>query len=292
MAERLEIDGLRALLAIASQGGVTRAADHLALSQSAVSHKIKRLEQNLDCTLLARRPGGPLFTEAGLRLLEYARRMIDLHDEALAALGRKALAGTIQLGMTEDTTSSGIARILGRFTRLYPEIKVRTRISQSLTLEDWLKDAKIDIAVMQIFKRDIRPDDLVLYEDRLYWVKSHDLTLDSQKPVPFLTFDENCFYRHWALDEGSARGQRFETVLECGSAAGIRSAALSGLGIALLNGLHLTPELDLITQELPSPPEIAYVVRAHKKSRTPPVRALIGEIEREIGGTRLLLKAS
>ena len=132
MTERLEIDALRALLAISTHGGVTRAAEHLALSQSAVSHKIRRLEKNLDCVLLARRAGGPVFTDAGLRLLDYARRMIDLHDEALASLAKKPLAGTIRLGMTEDTTISGVTRILGRFTRLYPEVHVSTRSSQSL----------------------------------------------------------------------------------------------------------------------------------------------------------------
>ena len=72
MPERLDIEGLRALVAISVHGGVTRAAEYLALSQPAVSHKIRRLEYILDCELLARRAGGPLFTEAGSRLLDYA----------------------------------------------------------------------------------------------------------------------------------------------------------------------------------------------------------------------------
>lgn len=86
----------------------------------------------------ARRAGGPLFTEAGERLLGYAQRMMELHDEALKALGKKSLTGTIRLGMTEDTTGGDVARILGRFTRLHPETQVRTRINQSLTLSSWL----------------------------------------------------------------------------------------------------------------------------------------------------------
>ena len=177
MNERLDIEGLRALVAIAAQGGVTRAAESLALSQPAVSHKIKKLENMLDCDLLARRAGGPLLTEAGDRLLNYARRMMDLHDEALAALGKKPLAGTIHLGMTEDTTGGDVARILGRFTRLHPEAEVRTRISQSLTLSDWLEAGDIDIAVMQVFTHAVRRDDLILYEDHLHWIKSPDLPL-------------------------------------------------------------------------------------------------------------------
>jgi DNA-binding transcriptional LysR family regulator len=282
MAERLDIDGLRALLAIATHGGVTRAAEHLALSQPAVSHKIKRLETVLDCDLLARRAGGPLFTEAGERLLGYAQRMMDLHDEALAALGKKALAGTIRLGMTEDTTGGDVARILGRFTRLHPATRVRTRISQSLTLNDWLAAGEIDIAVMQIFRHEVRPDDLVLYQDRLHWIKSHELQLDLSAPVPFLAFDSNCFYKHWANAEGSQAGHRFEAVLECPSAAGILSSVRSGLGVALMNGLHLSPDIEVIEGIFPDPPPIAYVVRTRPKTRNDAVRALVREISREV----------
>jgi molybdenum-dependent DNA-binding transcriptional regulator ModE len=56
---RLDIDALRALRAIRQHGGVTRAGEALGLTQSAVSHKIKRLETSLDCDLLNRRSGGP-----------------------------------------------------------------------------------------------------------------------------------------------------------------------------------------------------------------------------------------
>ncbi len=282
MTERLDIDGLRALLAIATYGGVTRAAEHLALSQPAVSHKIKRLEKALDCDLLARRAGAPQFTEDGQRLLDYAKRMIDLHDEALAALGKKALTGTIKLGMTEDMTSGGLSRILGRFTRLYPEINVRTKISQSLILADRLEAGEIDIAVMQIFKRDAKPSDLVIYEDSLHWVKSYDFPLEPSSQIPYLAFDDQCFYKRWVKTEGTQAGHAFETVLECPSAAGLLSATRSGLGVAVINGLQLTPDLDVIEGEFPKPPPIVYIARTRPKERNDAVRALVQEISREV----------
>jgi len=283
MSDRLDIEGLRALVAISTHGGVTRAADHLALSQPAVSHKIKRLETVLDCDLLARRAGGPLFTESGLRLLEYARRMMDLHDEALAALGKKQLAGTIRLGMTEDTTGGDVARILGRFMRLHPETKVSTRIGQSLTVSDWLSAGEIDIAVIQVLRDEVRRDDIVLYEDRLHWIRSHDLPLRQNAPVPFLAFDQNCFYKHWAQSRAALAGLEFEAVLECPSVAGILSATRAGLGIALMNGLHVPADLEVIEDVFPEPPAIAYVARSVPKSRSDAVRALLGEIAAEVG---------
>ncbi|MBO9452833.1 LysR family transcriptional regulator [Tropicibacter sp. R16_0] len=283
MAERLDIEGLRALVAISTHGGVTRAAEHLALSQPAVSHKIKRLETVLDCELLARRAGGPLFTEAGTRLLEYARRMMDLHDEALAALGKKPLAGTIRLGMTEDTTGGDVARILGKFTRLHPDTKVSTRIGQSLTLSDWLSSGEIDIAVIQVLRDDVLRDDIVLYEDRLHWIKSHDLPLKPNAPVPFLAFDQNCFYKHWAQAQSDGTELQFETVLECPSVSGILAATRAGLGVALMNGLHVSPDIEVIEGVFPEPPAIAYVARSNPKIRSDAARALLNEIATEVG---------
>ncbi|WP_338549202.1 LysR family transcriptional regulator [Roseovarius phycicola] len=281
MAERLEIDAMRALCAIGTSGGVTNAARQLGLSQSAVSHKIKRLESALDCALLARQSGGPLFTDAGKRLHDYALRIINLHDEALSDLGKKNLNGAIRLGMTEDATTSDIAGILGRFTRLYPSVSVRTRTSQSLNVQAWLQADELDLAMMQVFTTDIEPQDQALFDDTLHWVKSKDYELDLARPIPFLSFDTNCFYRKWGFSEVLQEGRSFEKVLECPSAAGIQSGVRSGLGIALLNGMHVTEDMDVIENLFPSPPSITFVARVNPKSRSAPVKALVSEIARE-----------
>ena len=285
MSERLEIDALRALLTIARSGGVSRAAEQLGLSQSAVSHKMRRLEQSLGSDLLARRAGGPLLTEAGERLLHYAQRMIDLHDEAIADLGRKQLAGAIRLAMTEDTATSDFARILGRFSRLYPEVSVHTRTGQSLNVQNWLKNGELDLAVIQVFAKDVQPDDLVLFEDTLHWVKSPGFEFDPSEPVRFLAFDQNCFYRQWGFGDGLAQGHRLKTVLECPSAAGIQSAVRSGLGVALLNGMHVTPDIEIVDGIFPEPPQLTFVARPHPgQRRSAQVKALTAEIRRELGG--------
>lgn len=281
MAEKLEIDALRALRAIGTSGGVTKAAKQLGLSQSAVSHKIKRLECALDCSILARQSGGPLFTNSGRRLHDYALRIINLHDEALADLGRKKLDGAIRLGMTEDATTSNIAGVLGRFTRLYPSVSVRTRTSQSLNVQAWLQADELDLAMMQVFTEDVEPGDQTLFDDSLHWVKSRDFELDPSQPIPFLSFDSNCFYRKWGFSEGLQEGHSFEKVLECPSAAGIQSGVRSGLGVALLNGMHVTHDIEMIENLFPSPPGITFVARVNPKSRSAPIKALVSEIARE-----------
>lgn len=292
MAFTMDIGALQALAAIEECGGVTRAADHLALSQSAVSHKIKRLEGRIGRDLLSRRPGGQLFTEDGLRLLAYARRILALHDEAILSLASRPLAGKLRLGMTEDTTGSNLSRILGRFARRHPDVSVRTQVDQSLTLETLLDRGELDLAIMQIFSRDARPADIVLYEDSLHWVKSRDLRLSPECPLPFLAFDRHCFYRNWAMEAGHSFGAGLVTVLEGTSAAGMVAAIEAGLGVALLNTRHLTAEMERLDGIVgPTPPGISYVVRLGAQTKSAPARGLAEAIAEESGTRNSILVA-
>lgn len=279
--DRLDLEALHALVAISKAGGVTRAAEVLSLSQPAVSHKIKRLEQTLGCDVLARRSGGPLFTEAGETLLGYATRMLDLNDSIFAAIGTQSLCGRIRLAMTEDTTGGDVARILGRFSRQHPDTHVQLTIAQSLAIGEWIQAGQIDVGVMQIFESEVQADDITLFTDKLYWVKSPDFALNVDKEIPFLSFDSNCFYRHWAQRQGQQLGLRINPILDCPSIGGIVSATRAGLGVALINGLHLTQDMDVLDDVFPAPPSICYVVRTPKAANSEAVKALINEITSE-----------
>ena len=282
ISRRLDVDALRAIVAIEKHGGVTRAAEVLGLSQSAVSHKIRRLEASLDCEILGRKANAPMFTTAGQDLLGYARRILGIHDEAILSLSKSTLQGKIALGMTEDTTCTDLSRILGRFRRLYPEVSVRTQVRMSLALQEMLGQGALDAAIIQVFTHEVRPTDTLLFRETLHWVKSPDLVLPKGDPIPFLSFDENCFYRRWGLDLGQDEGAVFETVFECSSAAGIIAGVTSGLGVALLSQRHLQPNMEIIDKDFPKPPDLAYVIRRARNPRNPALETLVREIEAEV----------
>ena len=147
MTDRMDIDVLRTLKAINDHGGVTKAAEYLSLTQSAVSHKIRRFEQGIGCQLLRRKPGHDLFTNDGKHLVAYAEKIISIHDEALMGINKPMLKGQIRLGITEEMVTVGLARVLGRFGRLYPGVKVRTVVEQSLVLDEQLDQSLLDMAV-------------------------------------------------------------------------------------------------------------------------------------------------
>ncbi len=282
MSTKLDIDSLNTLKAVAELGGVTRAADYLALSQSAVSHKVRRLEQNIDCALLERKAGAPLLTKAGQRLLDYANRIIALHNEALSTLGNKHLVGQIRIGTTEDITSTSLARILGRFTRLYPSINIKAHVEQSLELENKLNAGEIDLAVMQLFADDVQDSDIVYHRDSLIWVCGLDFDLSFHQSLPFIAFDQNCFYRHWAFEQARNNKVHLKTILECPSISGVCNAVEAGLGVSLISQHNMRSSMKRLDGDLPNPPDVAYVVRSRSDKRSKIEQALIDEIIKEV----------
>lgn len=280
---KLDIASLQALCAIADHGGVTRAAAVLALSQSAVSHRLKRLEESLGCTLLDRSAATCSFTREGEKLLAYGRRILALHDEALLGLARQPLHGRIRLGMTEDAANAGLARILGRFTRLHPQVRVHTITGQSLRIGARLEAKELDLGVFQVFAHQVRGADTLLAREALHWIKAPDLALDPARPIPFLAFDDDCFYREWAMEADHAGLPRLDTVLTCASTSGILSAVSSGLGVALIGERHLQPGLEVAGAPFPRPPAVATILRSAAQRRTPAAAALGASIVEELG---------
>ncbi|MDQ0471265.1 LysR family transcriptional regulator [Labrys wisconsinensis] len=262
---RLDIDSLRAFLMVLELGGVTRAAHKLNLTQSAVSHKLTRLEERIGRPILLKGSHGFVPTSDGRSLLSYAERLIALHDEAAAHFRSSELAGEVRLGATEDAACEWLATVLGRFRRLHPRVSLGIRVAQSLVLEQWLRTGEVDLAMMQVFVHDKRPGDLELWREDLIWVQSTDHPLTLGTSIPFVSFDVNCFYRRAAQDALRAAGRSLDIVLECPSCDGVIAGARHGLGVAVIGRRHLGPGLMEIEGGLPAFPQICHIARSGKR---------------------------
>ncbi len=281
MTDRLDIDVLRTLKAIHDHGGVTRAAEQLSLTQSAVSHKVRRFEDSIGCRILRRKPGQELFTDDGKHLVAYADKIISIHDEALLGINRPALEGRVRLGITEEIVSIGLAGVLGRFARLYPRVAVKTRVEQSLVLDQWLRHSQIDMAVMQLFEHEVAGGDRELQRDRLIWVKSADCVLAEADRIPFIAYDQNCFYRQWAEKELAGSARRLDVVLECASTEGVCSAIQAGMGVALIAERHFRPGMEIL--DIAEAPAIVFVIRTATADPGAQLTALGEDIYRSLG---------
>jgi DNA-binding transcriptional LysR family regulator len=289
----LDIDSMRALTVIAESGGITRAAHRLNLSQSAVSHKMKRLEAKLNRSLFMRGGGKFALSSDGEKLLDYARRMVKLHDEACASFHQSDLAGELRLGITEDVSAPGMAQILSRFSTSFPNVSLTSRVAHTPELVRCLRNGEIDMALIEVFEEDLLPTDHILGRQQIVWLQAEDFILDHDQPLPFVTYHRNCFYKDWAEQALASSDRSLRVVFECPSIDGMINAVRCGLGIGLVNlGVlrrrHATGSragsrgLRVGDSDLPAPPVIQHVARFSSGISTRQTEKLLQAIKSEL----------
>jgi DNA-binding transcriptional LysR family regulator len=123
----MDIKQLRALLALADTGSVTRAAKLLHIVQRTVSRQLRLLEEDVGTTLLERGRYGSELTEAGQTLVEYARRALHDLDRARAEITPVpgAIAGTVNIGLLPSTADLLASSLLAAVSASHPTIKPR-----------------------------------------------------------------------------------------------------------------------------------------------------------------------
>src|SRR5512144_2506857 len=128
-----EVDDLRAFVAGVELGSFARAARRLGRSTSALSTRLRKLTDAAGRPLVIRVGRGFALTEAGEVLLGYARRILELEDEAAVALRGAELAGWARLGLQEDFGDL-LSGVLGQFTRAHPRVRVEARVGRNADL--------------------------------------------------------------------------------------------------------------------------------------------------------------
>jgi DNA-binding transcriptional LysR family regulator len=122
----MELYQIRAFVAVAELGHLTRAAERLHVSQPALSGQIKALESRLDLKLFERAPGGMVLTDAGRRLLPRALDALAAADEFRHAAARLSgqVAGTLRVGTVSDPESVRLGRVLAAALRVHPRLEL------------------------------------------------------------------------------------------------------------------------------------------------------------------------
>lgn len=120
----LDMELIRAFVAVSDAGGFTAAADRLHRTQSAISLQIKRLEEIAGACLIVRGPGQFYLTEKGKTLLDYGRRLIALNQEALSNLDPGRISGRIRLGGTEHYANRLLPPLIAAFCLDHPDVQV------------------------------------------------------------------------------------------------------------------------------------------------------------------------
>ncbi|SPU49302.1 LysR substrate-binding domain-containing protein [Bordetella trematum] len=228
----LEIDLLRAFIAVANSGSFTAAADAINRSQSAVSQKILRLEERLGCRVFERTSRSLLLTQAGEHLAGYAQRILELNDAAMRGITRPALGGNIRLGISEDFIPGQLPALLSRFSRLHPGVHLALKTGLSCDLLQAYDEGELDVVIAKKDRSAQRGR--VIWREPLVWMCAADFELDPQAPLPLVLLRSPCTYRQLMLEALSARGQDWNIVCTASSLMSVQAAVAGGLGLTVL----------------------------------------------------------
>ena len=283
MPRLLDIDQLRTFVAIAETGSFTRAADEVHRTQSAVSMQMKRLEERVGRPVFERDGRQSRLTADGQRLLEYARRILQLNDEAVSALAEPELAGSIRLGLPDDYADRLLPRVLAAFARSHPAIEINVACEQSTSIFQRVEEGRLDLGIVthgdcgglgEIFRR-----------EPLYWVASEQHCAEEIDPLPLALGPRTCSWRRAALAALDRAGRSYRVAYVSPSAAALSGAVLAGLAISVLPESAVRNEMRVFKSAdgfpaLP-PCDIAYL-RA-RQARLPIHDALVGHIVSRLG---------
>ncbi|MDJ0782309.1 MAG: LysR substrate-binding domain-containing protein [Desulfosarcinaceae bacterium] len=227
---QLSPDILRTFVAAARTSNFTHAAHQLHRTQSAVSMQINRLEGDLGKVLFRRITRGVELTADGEALLKYARRLLRLHDEALASLTQPDVAGRIRLGAAEDYASQHLTDILRRFGRRYPLVRVDLYCDHSKNLLRLLQRGEIDICLCN--SEHGETGGRFLRYEPVVWVAPVGVVVEKERPLPLAVFHHGCIYRKWALQALTEQEITYRIAYSSPSTAGVLAAVKAGLAVA------------------------------------------------------------
>lgn len=158
MPTNIPTELLRTFLAIVDGGSFSQAAEHVHRTQSAISMQIKKLEEILGKPLLNRDRKASTLTADGQILANYARRILQLNEEAVSLLKCPELTGWIKIGLPDDYASRFLPEILARFSRTHPRVQVQVTCEPSGRLLQTLKRGEIDLILTTTLDPNQPPD--------------------------------------------------------------------------------------------------------------------------------------
>lgn len=245
----LDTNVLRTLVTAQQLGGFNRAAKKVGRSQSAVSQQIRKLEEQLGQPLFRKEGRGLAPTEIGDTLLAYARRILDLNDEAVAAAGALAIRGSVRFGIPIDFAETWLPKVLGRFKRAHRAVRVEASAERRGILLERLDKGELDLAL--VFGGNPRNDAQRISTFPMTWIGSAKQALEWEQgePLPLAVSTPPCFFREAAIAALDQANIPWRIEFTSPSLHGIWAALDAGLGVTLRVAAGLPNHLAILDEK-------------------------------------------
>jgi DNA-binding transcriptional LysR family regulator len=243
---------------VAEKGSFSAAAASLHMTQPAVTMQVQSLEEYFGTKLFVRSTKKVELTEAGKTLLPYARRSIELIMETEAAMAKftQKLEGRLHLGASMTIGEYILPRILGPFSREYPNIHVSVKVINTSQIVEELISHQLTFGLVEapVSHPELRSEAVMEDELMLILPDGHPLLqweevpLDEALRYPFVLREQGSGTRQVMEEELQARGispLRMDIVMELGSTGAVKSAVEAGLGLSILSPTSVKHEARL-----------------------------------------------
>ena len=275
--QSFDLEQLRTLAAVIDAGSLTAAAPRVFLSQSSVSEQMRKLEERAGQSLLTRSKAGVAPTEAGTRLLAYARRILALSDEAFRDLHGETLQGELRLAVTDYFRPGDLTQLLGRLGESYPQVRLNVSILKSDALRaayahgDFDVGLAMDIAGASSFSASAQAaKGSLVRRESLAWLGATGLRVARGEPVRLLALPDTCSLHQFTV--ALLRRRRVPYVLAhvASGVAGLQSAVAAGLGVACLNESAVCEGVTRLAPPhgLPALPKVAFQLLPGRRGET------------------------
>lgn len=282
----LEMDLLRAFVAVAESGSFTAAAEVVGRSQSAVSQRILKLEEILGRRMFERTSRSLLLTQDGEKLLVLARRILELNDVAVRTLLDPAV-GRLRLGVSEDFVPSLLPCMLARFQRLYPGLHLELRTGLSCELLATYEQGQLDAVIAK--KDGNAQRGRVIWREQLVWMAATDFEPDFSRTIPLVLLPPPCTYRKVMIHALDSVRREWFAACTASNLTGVRAAVAGGLGITVLGRSFIGADMQILQtpEHWPALPMTEIVLIGEERAEAERVRPLISFLTDSLAAVRL-----
>ncbi|MEJ2400129.1 MAG: LysR family transcriptional regulator [Xanthomonadales bacterium] len=228
----LPMECLRSFVTVTEVKGFTQAGQLLGRSQPAVSLQIKRLEELIGAQVFVRGSHRLELTQPGERMLDYARQILALNDEALAELALPVISGRVRFGIPSEYATILLPKVLGRFAHSYPAVTLEIHCDLSANL--LAEEPNPYHLVLALSDSPERTDTSWIGADELVWVTSVRHDTHRQPTLPLIVAPTPCLYRARAIKVLKDVGRSWRISYTNTDISGIQTAIEEGLGVTVL----------------------------------------------------------
>ncbi len=254
----LDMDVLRTFVTGVSLGSFAKAADRLGRSPSAISLQLRKLEEQTGQTLFQKQGRGLALTEAGDILIGYARRILDVNDEARSAMtGLSAMQGWVRIGLPQDFAETWFPGLLGRFARAHPKVRVEARVDRGSALAEAVQRGDLDLALTWGRMGDAQAR--VVATRPVVWIGPEGFKLDASEPLPLIAFDSPCAFRSAGLEALDGQQIEWRHAFASPSLGGLWAAVTAGLGVTLRTTEGVPPHLRVLEPSTSGLPALGHI---------------------------------